>query len=255
MDLFWLKKAVSALMAPLPAILLLLLTSIYLLRGSQGAARWARKLVTSALCLLTVFSLPPVAYLLVQPLEAAWQQQRTVPPPGPQYIAVLGSAHTNMDSKPYLGHLHTAALSRLTHGIYLARQWPDATLVLSGAALGEKVSHATTMRQAAMELGVDDSRIILLEKPRDTEEEVLALKQLVADKSLMIVSSALHLSRVQALCQQHDLQARYFPANFLVRDRSMLFDFWPSSSAMKLSELALHEYLGRLWAAIRAALR
>ncbi|HYD84724.1 MAG TPA: ElyC/SanA/YdcF family protein, partial [Opitutus sp.] len=179
---FALKKFVSFWIMPLPLCLAVLAVGYGLLL-TKRRTRAGRALVGIALVLLLLFSNRTVSKWLVRPLEEPF---RPVPelragdtPPAElarcRYIVVLGGGHADVPMFSAVNQLSTSALSRLAEGVRLTRALPGTMLVVCGRGAPGRPSHAAVLADAAVSLGVDRERIILLDEPRDTEEEAAAL--------------------------------------------------------------------------------
>ncbi len=69
-------------------------------------------------------------------------------------------------------------------------------MIFTGAAAKTNpVSTAEAGARVAESLGVPRSDIIVLDRPKDTEEEALAVKHAIGDAPFLLVTSASHLPR------------------------------------------------------------
>lgn len=59
----------------------------------------------------------------------------------------------------------------------------------------EPRQHGGSRGEVAESLGVPRSDIIVLDRPKDTEEEALAVKRAIGDAPFLLVTSASHLPR------------------------------------------------------------
>ena len=87
------------------------------------------------------------------------------------YILVLGSGHTCDKNLTPTNQLSLNALGRLTEGIRLHRQIPESKIILSGYGEYEPMSHAEMLREAAIEMGINDTCLLLQTKPWNTKDE------------------------------------------------------------------------------------
>jgi uncharacterized SAM-binding protein YcdF (DUF218 family) len=68
------------------------------------------------------------------------------------------------------------------------------------------------------DLGVPAERVVLLEGPTSTSEEIEQLAQLLAERSWQrvgLITSAYHLRRTLRLCRRHGISVTPLPANFM----------------------------------------
>ncbi len=82
---------------------------------------------------------------------------------------------------------------------------------LPAAAKTNPVSTAEAGARVAESLGIPRSEIIVLDKPKDTEEEAEAVKQAIGDAPFLLVTSASHLPRAMIFFQHVGLNLRRRP--------------------------------------------
>ena len=191
--LFTLKKVLGGMMLPLPLLLLLIALGIALLWFSRFQ-RTGKLCVSLGWLMLLLLSLQPVADSLLKPIEdkyPTWRGEKRV-----QYVVVLGGGYTwNPDWAPS-SNLINNSLPRLTEGIRLWYENPGSKLIFTGAAAKTNpVSTAEAGARVAESLGIPRSEILVLDKPKDTEEEAAAVKMAIGDAPFLLVTSASHLPR------------------------------------------------------------
>src|SRR4051812_14150487 len=159
--MFFIKTLLSGLVGPLPVTLILLALGVALLWFTKRE-RAGKVLVSMALGVLTLFSLPLVGNALLRPLEAgqlslypAERLEAATTKAGrkPRWIVMLGAGHTSDGRMPPSDRLGTAGLGRLAEAIRLHQALPGTKLLFSGK-YGGALSHAEVLAQAAIELGV-----------------------------------------------------------------------------------------------------
>ncbi len=258
--LFGLKKLISFWLMPLPVCLALLLAGLWLTR-SVRRARLGRALLLLGTTLLVLSTNKVVSKAMIAPLEqryAAIPELRDgEPPPSAlaacRFVVVLGSGHTDAPGLAATLQLSEAGLSRITEGSRLLHALPSAKLVVSGPPVGANPSHATVLARAAESLGIVRERIVFVDTARDTEDEANAVKKLVGDAPVALVTSAWHMPRAAGLFRHAGVNILPCPAGFLGnRNRDFRLDdlTWDSESLFR-SNWAWHEYLGLLWNALR----
>jgi uncharacterized SAM-binding protein YcdF (DUF218 family) len=225
--LFW------AVMAPGNLLVLLLLAGVLWLARS-GRRRGLRLVGIVALVLLTIAVMPFGQWLAV-PLEA-----RFPVPSLPEHvdgIIVLGGG---VDARASRAHGQTAlndAGDRIVEAAVLARQHPEARLVLSGGegtmlAYGEQ--EAAFERALLIELGVPPERIVLEDRSRNTYENAVFSREVAKPgpgEAWLLVTSAAHMPRAVGCFRHAGWQIVPYPVDF----RSN-----PSPSV----DFALSEHLG-----------
>ncbi len=245
--LFTLKKFIGGLILPLPFLLLVMALGLALLWFS----RFQR---TGKICLslgwlaLLLLSLQPVADGLLRPIENSyptWRGSERV-----EYVVVLGGGYTWNDDWAPSSNLISNSLPRLTEGIRLWQQNPGAKIVFTGAAAKTNpVSTGEAGARVAESLGVPRTEIIVLDKPKDTEEEATAVKQAIGEAPFLLVTSASHLPRAMIFFRHVGLHPLPAPANQLAIDSPL--NPWerviPSPVWLMHSDRVGYETLGRIW--------
>ena len=212
---FVIKKIAGHLLYPLSAVVLLLVVGTILLwrKRTRRLGRW---LVTVACVLTVLLSIGPVAGWMLQVLE--WQHPPlTQPVEGDcRFVVVLGGAH-KMDSRlAATSKLNPVTLARLVEGIRQLRRLPDAKLIVSGGAVFGITPNAEILAEAALDLGVEESRIIVDGRSKITYEEAVNLTEHLGTEPFVLVTSASHM--VRAMC----LFRKQGPSHLLPRRQTFL---------------------------------
>ncbi len=258
--LFWLKKILTVPFLPL---------YFALFSGVLGSAllwtkrqKLGRALVTASALSLAIFANKGVASLLIGPLETRYApipEARSITHLTAQIaacrtIVVLGGGHTDTTELSRVNQLSPSALGRLAEGVRLAHLIPSAKLIVSGYNGAKTFSHAQILAEAAVSLGIAPERIIRLDNPRDTDDEAQELARRLGPEPFLIVTSAWHMPRSMALCENAGLHPIPAPADFRQRpgDQNTTPPFlsW-GLGALEISTKAIHERLGFFWAQLR----
>lgn len=249
--MFELKKVVSSLLMPLPAMLILAFLGLALVMFTTK--RKTGCLITlSALCGIFLIAFQPVSSQLLMPME----RQHTAFLPTNEsvdYVMVLGSGHVVDDQIPPTSELSRTGLMRLSEGIRIQRIYPGAKLILSGYGGGTEVSNARMMAKVALALGVAKPDIILLETAKDTWEEARQAAAFVKNKRMVLVTSASHMQR--ALNEFHDAGMKPIPAptNYLAQEgiEEPWNKYMPKAIYLEQTERYWHETMGLMWQSLR----
>lgn len=106
----------------------------------------------------------------------------------------------------------------------------------------------------AESLGVPPEQIKILDQPKDTEEEALAVKRQVSQHPFLLISSANHLPRAMQFFQAAGLNPIAAPANQMAITSPL--NWWeraiPSPLWLGHSERAVYETLGQAWQRVKA---
>lgn len=257
--LFWLKKALTTPFLPLYFTLLAGLVGTFLLWSSRHV-RLGRSLVVAALLVLALASNREVSYRLLRSFEA---QFPAIPEAGaadalpPELracvaVVVLGAGHSDTPGMSRVNQLSTAGISRIAEAVRISRLLPAAKFVVSGHHI-EGLSHAQVLGEAAVSLGVAPERIVRMDDPRDTEDEINELSRRFGQQPIAIVTSAWHLPRTIQLCRAAGVNAIPCPADFVCRPEPTSLNTllgWDLESLGR-STKAIHESLGSIWLVLR----
>jgi uncharacterized SAM-binding protein YcdF (DUF218 family) len=192
-------------------------------------------------------ALRPVGDALLAPLERQYPPLRDDQlPRAVDAIVVLGNSYAPRDDVPVTGALGVDGLVRIVEGVRLSRHLQSARLVVTGGAPPGLIPSALGYATLARELGVPDSSITVLDKPRDTDEEARSISHLLGEQPFILVTSAYHMPRAIRLMGR--VGARAVPAptgqQTGMPPPSLLMRLLPSSVGLGRTERAIHEYLG-----------
>jgi len=257
-DAFLLKKFVSVFVHIIPGVPILLFFSLLLRRWLP---RFSVFLSLFLCAILLAGSFPSVTKNIVLQLESQFPVLQQVPD-DTGLILVLGYGHVIADDKPINTLLYPVALSRLTEGVRLWKaanrlEMVDVKLAVSGAApVPGTTSHAEMMSRMALELDVPESSIVRFDYTLDTEFEIKTAKgwlaaNNMADRRLIVVSTAMHLPRAAMLLDKHDVKYTMAPTEFIISNTGWNI---PSAGTLHTLDRALHEYVGMAWYRIKAML-
>ena len=119
-------------------------------------------------------------------------------------IVVLGAAQ-------YAGRPSPVLKARLDHAFALWKRGLAPLIILTGGkGAGDKTTEAAVGRQYLLKLGVPDSKMLLENKGRSTEQSLDGVARLAADRHLsrvIFVSDPFHMLRLQILSWRYHLQA------------------------------------------------
>lgn len=245
MDAFVLKKIVSNMVHVVPGAFMALLLCIALLSVIPRLARAGLLVIT--LSLLAISS-PVVSNRIVDTLEERYSVVQSLPE-DTALVIVLGLGHHWVPGRPPNSVLMARALSRVSEGVRLWQTLPRIHLMLSGARFLSDIPHAEAMSNMALALGVQESRMVLAPETLDTHDEIDAAvtwmqRNADAGGRLVVVSSAVHLSRAEAMLKDRGVEYSMAPTDFRHLDAP-----WYRFNSRHLYDVdwALHEYVGMLW--------
>lgn len=169
-----------------------------------------------------------------------------------RWIVVLSGGQSNVPGLPANDLLSSASIKRLIEGIRIHQMLPAATLVLSGGGSTGEQPEALLLKQLAELLSIPAKDLVLETRSINTADQARELKAIVHDEPFYLVTSAIHMPRSIALCEQQGLHPVAAPTDFTF--------FWTTESLVKMTipnvynlsyfSIALHELLGRAWASV-----
>jgi uncharacterized SAM-binding protein YcdF (DUF218 family) len=249
--MFELKKIVSTLLMPLPALLIIGLLGLMLVMFTKKQKSGCFVVLFSFIGIFLI-AFQPLSSKLLMPLERQHSAFFAIDEQI-DYVMVLGSGHVVDDKIPPTSELSRTGLMRLSEGIRIMRLYPGSKLILSGYSGGSEVSNARMMAKVALALGVAKNDIILLETAKDTWEEARQATAFVGDKKLVLVTSASHMTRALTEFQSAGLDPYPAPTNYLAH--ANIAQPWakyaPKAVYLEQTERWWHETLGRLWIQLR----
>lgn len=244
--MFLFKKIVSAFLLPLPiGIFLLLIAFIYLICNSY---KKAKIFLFLGILWFALLSFQPISNAILKPLENA--HSSLIQTPKVEYILVLGSEHRSDDDLSITSQVKGIAINRLVEGIRHYKNLENVKLIVSGYGGFDKNSHAFMQERLAISLGVNPSDIIRLDSPKDTKEEAVETKKILADKPFILVTSAFHMKRSALLFQKEGLNIIPSPTSHLAYEATSLSSYFEAFNIRKC-EMAIHEYLGLMYSWLR----
>ncbi len=250
-DMFELKKVVSSLLMPLPAMLILAFLGLALVMFTTK--RKTGCLITlTALCGIFLIAFQPISSRLLMPLERQYSvflpTDKSV-----DFVMVLGSGHVVDDQIPPTSELSRTGLMRLSEGIRILRMYPGAKLILSGYGGGLEISNARMMAKVALALGVSKPDIILLETAKDTGEEARQAAAFIQNKKVVLVTSASHMQRAIYEFNGAGIQPTPAPTNYLAHKNIVQpwNKYMPKAIYLEQTERYWHETMGLMWQRLR----
>lgn len=229
------------------SICVALLTVAVILFWLNKYQKLAKILASSSLVLLIVFSWQPTSQTLLAPIENAYPKFNNA---AVDYIVILGNEVIGDERLSPIEQLSSSARARLMEGLRIAKDQPDARLIVSGYAGKNNQSCADVYAASAISLGIQPSRITVLSEPKDTHDEAIAVKHLVADAPVALVTSASHMARAVYYFKQANVNTIAAPTFYLAKDKPYI-DWKFNADGLYQSERAIHEFIGQIWQRVK----
>jgi uncharacterized SAM-binding protein YcdF (DUF218 family) len=248
---FYVSKLIWSFLVPTNFLLFMTLTATLGLNTRFAtSARW---IVLMGIAMLCVIAFSPLAYWVMRPLEERFPKPSLSN--GPELnekidgIIILGGAVGLTRDEIKLSDQG----ARMTSGIALSRQFPNAKLMFTGgdgglSRNGERWTESTAARQLFQELGVNHTTIVYEERSRNTYENALFSSQIIKPKAgerWVLVTSAFHMARAVGSFRKVGWDVIPYPVDYETDHRSTRFHFSRSaSSSLKIFDLATKEWIG-----------
>jgi uncharacterized SAM-binding protein YcdF (DUF218 family) len=147
------------------------------------------------------------------------------------------------------------SLQRLRYGAHLARSTGLPLLVAGGDPERLKLAEATLMQQTLeREFGVTPRWV---ETGSDTTRENARFSAVILAQEkitrIVLVTDAFHMRRSLAQFRATGLEVVAAPTGFLSRSELLLVNFFPTAESLRISSIALREWLAILRDQVRAA--
>lgn len=228
---FIVKKIVSAMIMPLSlGLFLAIIGLIFLYKNSY---KRAKIFLTISIVWITTISYVPFSNFLIKPLETTYQKLEIIPK-DVQYILLLGG---DMESRAW-------EVLRLYNTI------PNVKIITSGYEERGKIPEAIKTANILYNIGIGPEDIIIHSEPKDTKEEAIKIKKVLGEQRFILVTSAYHMPRAIALFKKEGLDPIPAPTDLKIKDNDKVISV-PSGKQLQKTEIAMHEYIGTLWAKLR----
>ena len=213
-------------------------------------AALGRKLAVTTLVLLALVAFSPLGNLLLYPLESrfpAWDPSRGAP----DGIIVLGGSVDIDLSAAHRTPVVSHAADRMLAPAELARRYPNARIVFTGGTANLVATEAREADYSApiLEgLGIPKERLILERESRNTWENAIFTKQLVAPKAgerWLLVTSAFHMPRSMGIFRRAGFNVEAYPVDWRMGGRDQLFAFTRNgANGLGKTDVAMREWIG-----------
>jgi uncharacterized SAM-binding protein YcdF (DUF218 family) len=243
---FILSKTIGFTAVPSNLLVMIGLVGIALL--PTRCARAGRRLLVASVILIAAIGVLPVGNALILPLEERFPPWHPVQGTPAGVIVLGGAIYPEISAARGQVSLDEAA-ERLTAAVELARQYPTARIVFSGgsANLFSGLSEAEFAIRFFESLGLPRDRISVENRSRDTAENAVFTRRLIAPKSgerWLLVTSAFHMPRAIGAFRQAGFAIEAYPVDYQTAGWGDLWVFSSLTSGITKTDTAIHEWLG-----------
>ena len=214
---YYLSKLFWIFLQPINLIGILAFIGIVL-----AVAGWRRLSILSASLSLAILALgawTTAGALLLQPLEGHFSR----PEPAPEAVAgiiVLGGGFEGGINLARGGYELNASGDRFVEAAALARRYPGARVVVTGGTgslLLDGEGDADTAPRLLMALGVEEGRLVLENRSRNTSENAVFTQEMVDPRpgeTWLLVTSAFHMPRSVGLFRKAGFDVTPWPVDY-----------------------------------------
>ena len=243
---FLIKKLITYCVEPFGMIFILLLIGMYFLFTNK--IKYSKVFLSLSLFLLALYSYEPFANYLVYNLENQYPKYDYKS--DVKYIHVLGSGHNIDPDQPLSSQLGGASIKRDIEGIIIHLNTPGSKLIFTGYEGSTNIPTGVMNAKFAAALGIKKENMLVNGLPKDTYEEAIYTKTIVGKEPFLLVTSATHMPRSMMLFKSLGMNPIAAPTNFYKNNQSSYFTL-PSIGSLSKSRIAIHEYLGIVWAKLK----
>jgi len=233
-----------------PVNLVVLMAALAALLAFSRFARAARWLGLAAMLALGLLAFSPLPRAVIRPLEDRFPQQDAAKGPVTG-IVVLGGAIGFARGDVVLN----GSAARMTKAVELARLHPQAKVVFTGGA-ANLVSKATFTeadgaRRLFEGLGLDPARLVMEDQSRNTWENAVFTRRLVAPKPgerWLLVTSAWHMPRSMGVFRKAGFAVEAFPVDYWSSGRTGDFvrPYSRAPRGLEIADNGFKEWVGLL---------
>ncbi len=235
------------------ACMLALLTPGTILLFVPSLARWGRRWVGAVFLFYLVLSSPVTSGLLARtltngyrPIDSAGEAH------GAHVVVLLGAGSVNLRATGrQLSSVTMEAGLRVLEAARLFNLLNGPLVIASGGITEHEPDAApesAALQRALIEVGVRPDRIVLESESKNTREEALIIKRMLADRGatdFVLVTSPLHMRRSMMAFEREGMHPIPSPSA-LVPDRSSPASrLLPSDLWLQVGDSVLYEWLAR----------
>ena len=232
---------------------LALLTPGTLLLFVPSLARWGRRWITAVVVFYLLLSSSLGSGLLARTLIGGYRPLASAADArGAQVVVVLGSGSVNLRAAGrQLSSVTVDAGLRVLEAARLFDLLNGPLVIASGGVTerdGAAAPESTALRRALIDVGVRADRIVPESESKNTRDEVLIIKRMLADRGLtgfVLVTSPMHMRRSMLAFEQQGMHPIPSPAPLVPDRASARSALLPSSLWLQIGDSAIYEWLAR----------
>lgn len=240
--MIYLHKILPLLASPLGLILLLIAVGLMSRRQLFHGV---------ALSILIVVSLPPVSNSLVGYLERDYWPISTEEVSAHETVVVLSGMLRTIRHGSKTHYEFNEAVDRILAGAALVNQHRAERLILTRGQVpwSAGMPEGEYLADFVRDLGIEREQVSLTPIVQNTEEEARAIADMVGPgERIILVTSAFHMPRAEAVFRANGIQVTPHPVDFRIgATETTLMDFIPTAEAFNATSRFVREMIGRIY--------
>ncbi len=162
--------------------------------------------------------------------------------------AVLLTGMTNTQKLPKDRVYFQQNADRLLQTMKLFEQQKFDTLLISGGgatALRSDLQEARVLKSYLADIAFPMEQLLIEDQSRNTAESAKLVKEIIRSNSVLLITSASHMPRAQAVFDKNNIKTVAYPTVFLTNDEQINpAMFIPSSDALLKWTILFKEWMG-----------
>jgi uncharacterized SAM-binding protein YcdF (DUF218 family) len=237
------------------ACMLVLLVPGTVMLFVPSLARWGRRWMAAVVAFYAVLSSPIGAGLLARTLTGAYRPITSASQArGANVVVVLGAGSINIRAANR--QLSSPTMEAGLRVIEAARLFDllNGPLVIASGGTTEHDERAApesiAMQRGLIQLGVRAERILLESDSKNTRDEAILVKRMLADRGVtdfVLVTSPLHMRRSMLAFEQQGMHPIASPSQLMPDRSSQISRLIPSEMWLQIGDAALYEWLARVY--------
>jgi len=233
----------------LPIMLLIILILIGLIKNKK-------KLIYIAIGLLYILSTPIFSNNFFKLIEGSEYRKPISEIDSADAIVVLSGmlAINEVGDSTYI---EWGDPDRFFGGVALFKAGKAQRLIFTGGKMPwnkVKKTEGAVLKEYAISNGIPFEKILLTKDVENTEEEAMAVKELInPNKRIILVTSAFHMFRAKRLFDKQGFNVLPYKVDYKTSKNSSLtiMDYLPSAGNLELVEIGIREIIGRVYYLIK----
>ena len=247
--MIYLHKLLPLIISPLGLVVFLIITGICL-------RRWW--IITLSCFVLLLSSLPITAQFIWRDLEKQYPPKALSEFGSYDAVVVLSGMLSPFE---YNGTLHVewGDPDRFFAGIDLLKSGKAPTLIFTRGKMpwSNLPAEGELLKSKAVELGINESQILLSNIVANTSEEAEAVAKLISAngiKRIVLITSSFHMPRAKLLFDKQGIDSVPFASDFKATGQTLSWrSFLPSAWGFGRTSEGIREYIGRFYYKLKFA--